>query len=62
MGGMSEMMDMGMGMGMEMGMEDMMGTGDFGGMGGSGTTPDPAENRYVNVALEPITGADLGQP
>ena len=58
MGGMSEMMDM-MDMGMEMGMEDMMGTGDFGGMGGSATTPDPAENRYVNVALEPITGADL---
>ncbi|MEC8475218.1 MAG: hypothetical protein VXZ38_11235 [Planctomycetota bacterium] len=59
MGDMSEMMDMmDMDMGMGMGMD--MDAGDFGSMGsGSGTTADPAENRYVNVALEPITGADL---
>ena len=50
---MGEMMDMDMGMG------DMMG-GDMGmGTPGTQTIPDPAENRYVNVALEPIAGSDL---
>ncbi|MDA9777568.1 hypothetical protein N9D38_03945 [Rubripirellula sp.] len=58
-GGMMEMMDDMM----DMSMEDMMGTGDFAGTGmagmGTSSTPDPAENRYVNVALEPITGSAL---
>ena len=58
MGMMDEMMDMGGGMTME----DMMGTGDFAGgtgVGGAAAVKDPAENRYVNVALEPITGSAL---
>lgn len=54
----------GMGMG-DMMMDDMMGMDGMGMddmMMGSGTDvegPDPAENRYVNEALEPIPGADL---
>ena len=62
-GGMGMMMDEMMDMGGDMDMEDMMGTGgDFAGAGMGGgmeTVKDPAENRYVNVALEPITGSAL---
>ena len=54
-------MGMGMGMDMDMGMEmDMdMGMGDMGMGGDMGVQLDPADNRYVSVTMEPITGAAL---
>ncbi len=56
--GMMGGMDMeGMMMDMSSGMEDEMGSDMLG--GGSLLELDPAENRYVNAALEPITGAAL---
>lgn len=62
MGGMGMDMGMGMGMGMDMGMGMGMG------MGGPGMSPipgmmtkrpDPAENRYVDAAKEPISASAL---
>lgn len=60
-GSMGMGMDMGMGMGSESGMDMGMGMGmgmDGSGMGG-GEAVDPAENRYVNTAYEPISASDL---
>ncbi|MEM8669549.1 MAG: hypothetical protein AAGG48_18630 [Planctomycetota bacterium] len=63
MGGMGGMGDRGgmdlMGMDASgMDMDDMEAT-MTGGVSGSGTRPDPADNRYLNAAREPITGATL---
>ncbi|QDV68590.1 hypothetical protein Poly24_23000 [Rosistilla carotiformis] len=52
--GMGSEMGMDMGMGMEMGMGSEMGMGE-GGM----EAVDPAENRYVNTAYEPISASEL---
>ncbi|QDT06786.1 hypothetical protein K227x_52020 [Rubripirellula lacrimiformis] len=62
MGGMDGMDMMGMDMGMDSGMDMGMDSGMDMGMGGGGLgfeAPDPAENRYVNEAMEPIAAADL---